>query len=446
MNAIDTSAARVSVTALLDKIRDNVGIPGIGVVMSSAGNRIEVCSGEADKNRAWHLTRNSRFGIGCITKLLVASVAVLLHKQNALSLDSPIQSWLEEETSGGSISGKITLRNLLSHTGGFQGPLIIGTRPSAFNWKEFRTGLGGCQQIFEPGTVFNYEHLGHVIVGEIISRMTGRETIDLVQKMIFEPLGIIPGIPFKDYNQSDRYVSPHQNLDGKFVASVSPPFGRFWRASLADLSLTLNDFVTIGEALSGERPEVNLAEARDEMFAPTIELPVTVSGMRREHAPRFFGSVCSEFASGWFGYNGSTPGTTCCLRFCLESGVVCAVGLNAWLPVVRDHLIDQLCSTRSHPNAGQPGGNPGFSRNELAGHYVGGGNIIRSANISIDGSRLTCVLGDDGLSGPPMNFELNAKGELVPDPESIIPGVGFFAEQGAGAPCLMIGVTALKRV
>jgi hypothetical protein len=250
-----------------------------------------------------------------------------------------------------------------------------------------------------------------------------------------------------DYKARERYVSPHRLGSG--TARSAPPavFGPFWSASLADVTLTVDDFLTIAESLLGRRPEVDFSDVRSILKKRVITVPDTVSGKHREHSPAYFNSVCAEYEGGWFGYAGSALGQTCALRVNFESGSASVVALNAWLPIARDELMDQFCGNRSHPNAGLAGGNVGFSAKELTGHYDGGGNIFRKAEVkALSEKQIQCIVGPEGTSPMVVSFALDEKHNLVPDPNHLAPGIGFFAEPGTGVPCLMVGVASLKRV
>jgi len=446
MEEVGEARLKQAVRGVLEQARLAVGVPAICAAISSGGLRVVASTGTADLGRSWPVLETSRFGIACITKLLLAIVVSKLADEGTIDLDAPVDRWLEELHAGGGSPRGISLRHLLSHTAGYQGPLMFGQSHRKFSWQPFTQELSQSKQVFRPGDVFNYENTGHVLVGEVVIRITGREISDLIQEMIFAPLNISPGGPLTDYKNPERYVAPHQVSGGNARVLAPSPFGPFWKASLADITLTLDDLLVIGEAVLGRRKEVDFSCVRAALAERVIALPHCVSGTSREHAPQFFNTICAEYSSGWFGYAGSALGQTCALRFNLDTGTVCAVAMNSWLPIARDALLDQLCNVRTHADAGGPGGNSGFALSDLAGDYVGGGNIIRSLNVAVSGRTLCCTLGADGLQAAPLNIAIDENGNLLPDPASLVPGLGFFPDPATGAPCIMVGIASLKRV
>jgi CubicO group peptidase (beta-lactamase class C family) len=81
--------------------------------------------GLADRERRQRVDRDMVFHWRSITKTLTAVAIIQLRDQGKLSLDDPIVRYVPElvriHTNYGPIS-QITLRQLLSHTSGFQGP------------------------------------------------------------------------------------------------------------------------------------------------------------------------------------------------------------------------------------------------------------------------------------------------------------------------------------
>jgi CubicO group peptidase (beta-lactamase class C family) len=432
-----------SLRSSLQHVRDAVRAPGVAAGISIGGDRIQAAVGLADARRDTPWIETSRFGIACITKVLVAAVACLLESEGQLDLDAPLGDWLPQAAAG---NDEITLRRLMSHTGGYQGPLMFGVSPRTFSWNAFEDAFASRRQVFAPGQVFNYENTGYVLVGEAIEKATGRPPMDIVAERIFSPLGITPGAPAQDFRAPERYVAPH-HLDADRAAALAPPsFGPFWRSSLADISLTVDDLLAIGEALIGTHPSLDLSAPRKALEKRLVSVPSCVSGVHREHAPHHFTTLCAEYADGWFGSTGSASAQTCGFRFNPALGMVTVVAFNAWLPIARDALLDKLSRSRTHADAGQAGGNPHFDPAELVGDYEGGGNLLRRVTVSLSAGWLELAFTGEGLSGPPLQFDLDGRDLAPVDPAAITPAVGFFADPRTGAPSVFIGMSSLKKI
>jgi Beta-lactamase len=442
MSADAYAAALQSVT---DNLRRGSGTPGVAAGISVAGQRACAYSGLADASRGWNLVESSRFGIACITKLLIALVANRIVAAGQVDYQDRVANYLPNIFEGR--RADITVAHLLTHTAGFQGPMIANGGHRGFTWEKFEAEFHAWPQIFDPGAVFNYENLGHVIVGKILEIVTGESVPSLLKRYVFDPLEISPGEAAKNYRDERTFVSPHR-IDGGAISSIFPvPFGKMWEGSLADISLTVSDFLTIGEAIVGLDKRVDFSDARLAMGSRVLMIPQQASGIHREHVATYFNLVCAEYKSGWYGYAGSALGQTCGLRVNLENGTACVVAMNAWLPIARDALLDKICGTQTHPEAGLQVGNNNIDFAAVSGSYVGGGNVIRSvAVVEMPAGELEFRFGEDGVEIPTFRLKMAENRNLVPDPKSTNPPVGFFREPGSRRPCLLVGMQALRQV
>lgn len=427
---------------LLEDVRSRLDAAGLAAGISVEGQRGESSAGWADVSRGWGMQTTARFNVGCVTKLLVSSLVHRLVCDGQLALDAPVSRWTPELIG----ADDLTIRHLVSHTAGYQGPRLLGRPLRAFAWSPFAAAFGDLRRTFAAGTVFNYENTAHVILGEILERVSGSTTPELLTTQIFRPLGITPGHPVHSWRDRSGYAAAHAKTSRDELKSIAPvAAGDFWRASLADMTLTIGDLLTLGEAFIGVKPVAGLQLAVKDLETPLVKPPPLVSGGPREHTPTAFSALCASYAAGWHGYAGSAGGQTCALRFNPHRRAVVAVAINMWMPVARDRLLDQLCQTETHPDAGAPGGNPGFRRAELVGHYEGGGNILRRIDVVAADDGLRLEFDSDGLNAAPLAFRLDQTARLIPELGKVQPGVAFFADPATGSPCLQVGMASLRK-
>lgn len=437
--------AASALSNFLETLRTAVGAPGIAAGISAKGSRVEGFSGLADLRRKTTLGPHSRFGIACVAKLLTAIIVQKLEAQEMLSTDDPADKWLAPLGLRTNSGDAIKISHLLTHASGLQGPLLFGVPHRLFTIDRLADEVGEYWKLFEPGTVFNYENIGHVLVSQAVSKILDLPMTDIFSREIFEPLGIVPGYTGRDSKDLSAHVAPHRVIDGGDAQVVAAaPFGPFWAGSLSDVTLTIADLLTIGEAIV--QPGGYLNHLLPKLKRRSIEVPETVSGKAREHLPRFFNMLCAEYNGGWFGYAGSPPGQTIGFRFNPELRIVTAVAINAWLPIARDFLLDRLSGSITHPEAGKKGGLAGVDLDELSGSYQGGGNIIRMAEVKMGQRSIEVTLGPEGLTSPEFSLEISDDGDLVPDPGARNPALGFFRSPEDGKVCMFVGSAALKRM
>jgi Beta-lactamase len=201
--------------------------------------------------------------------------------------------------------------------------------------------------LFEPGHTFNYEHSEHVVLGEILRRISGRTARDLVNEILLEPLNVATGRAVSDKKASNIFVADHvysATTRGNMAVAM-PPFSRFWDASLPDWTINLPDVARISAALYGDSATRLAPGILDHLCTPVVELPKAMSSRgRAERVPRSFGIGCAQYGNGEIGHNGSMTGQTCGVRINPTMGVSVVVGVNAWSPAARDAILERVMS------------------------------------------------------------------------------------------------------
>jgi len=128
------------------------------------------------------------FRPGSISKLFTWTAVMQQVERGRVSLDADVNTYLDFKIPG----KKITLRNLMTHTSGFEETIKrLFTEDPARNQK-LGDGLKAWvpEQIFEPGTTPAYSNYGAALAGYIVERVSGEKFEDYVARHIFQPLGM----------------------------------------------------------------------------------------------------------------------------------------------------------------------------------------------------------------------------------------------------------------
>jgi CubicO group peptidase (beta-lactamase class C family) len=130
------------------------------------------------------------FRLGSITKQFTAVAILQLADQGKLSLQDDIKKYISDYA----IKEPITIEHLLHHTSGIKSY----TNVDSF-WGKMRTDLVPREIIrltekdtleFKPGTKWNYNNTGYVILGYIIEKVTGKTYEEYIQQNLFTPAGM----------------------------------------------------------------------------------------------------------------------------------------------------------------------------------------------------------------------------------------------------------------
>ena len=214
--AASASAATSTPSSTLQRDADvllGYGAPGVLVEVDTPGRTEKARSGVGNLATGAPVPWNAEFRIGSFTKTFVSTTLLQLVGEGKLSLADTVGHWLPGVVTGNGNDGdKITVRQLLQHTGGipdYTDVLPVLQSQQGFEQNRFRTYTPAqlvalamtLPPTFAPGTNWAYSNTDYVLAGMIIQKVTGHRWQDEVTRRVITPLGLrhtfIPGtFPF----------------------------------------------------------------------------------------------------------------------------------------------------------------------------------------------------------------------------------------------------------
>ncbi|OLY90849.1 serine hydrolase domain-containing protein [Cnuella takakiae] len=155
--------------------------------------------GLADTTRRVAATDTTLYSAGSISKLVTAVIALQLVEAGKMQLDSPInlylRSWKLAENDF-TRAKPVTLRMLLSHTGGTSQTSYFGFTPDRTSLPTTVEILSGAPAAesrpvvvnSEPGKEFRYSGGGYMVVQLAITDLLQDDFATIAQRMVFDPL------------------------------------------------------------------------------------------------------------------------------------------------------------------------------------------------------------------------------------------------------------------
>ena len=125
---------------------------------------------------------------GSLGKQFTATAVGMLAEQGRINLDDRITRWFPE---GRGTWDSVSVRHLLTHTSGVPDytDSMIDLRKDYTEEQLVR--VAAKQRLdFPAGTSWSYSNTGYLLLGVIVHRVTGRFYGDVLQKMLFAPLGM----------------------------------------------------------------------------------------------------------------------------------------------------------------------------------------------------------------------------------------------------------------
>jgi CubicO group peptidase (beta-lactamase class C family) len=130
-------------------------------------------------------------GVGSVSKTFTWTAVMQLVQEGKIDLDRDVNDYLDFKIPA-TYSTPITMRNLMTHTAGFEERVKTQHRPGATprNLAEFMQQVGPPTRIYPPGKVLAYSNYGADLAGYIVQRVSGERFPDYIQHHILAPLGI----------------------------------------------------------------------------------------------------------------------------------------------------------------------------------------------------------------------------------------------------------------
>jgi CubicO group peptidase (beta-lactamase class C family) len=135
--------------------------------------------------------KNTLFRIGSVSKLFTWTAVMQQVEAGKLNLDADINTYLDFKIPP--YQGKpVTLRNLMTHTGGFEEATVGLAAYDANHIAPLGKSLGRWvpKRVYAPGTTPAYSNYGAALAGYIVERVSGEPFNDYVARHILVPLGM----------------------------------------------------------------------------------------------------------------------------------------------------------------------------------------------------------------------------------------------------------------
>ncbi|MEV6561410.1 serine hydrolase domain-containing protein [Nocardia sp. NPDC051756] len=200
----DTAAAPsyAEVRNILQRLTTADGAPGVLIEVRDATGRTVLTSGVANLETRAPMVADSRFRIGSMAKMFVATVVLQLAGEHRVALDAPVEQYLPGLIRDGGQG--VRVRQLLQHTAGLPDYLDylsveqVLKDPLAHHDPLELANLALAQPLsFPPGTGWAYSNTDYLLAGLLIEKVTGRPYAEAIDQRIIRPLGLhdtfVPG-------------------------------------------------------------------------------------------------------------------------------------------------------------------------------------------------------------------------------------------------------------
>lgn len=325
-------------------------VPGSAVAVYAGGEIIDHAAGVLNKGTGVEADVDSLFQIGSITKVWTTTLAMQLVDEGLLDLDQPVREYVPEFTiADEAAAARITVRQLMCHTAGFEGDIFTDTGRGADCVEKYVATLGDVPQLFPPGEMFSYNNAAFCVLGRVVEVLRGKSYNDCLAEHLFVPLGLTHAAasPYEAirFRAALGHLTPEPGADPQpagiwALAPSNAPAGAMLAMRPRDLVTFAGMHLRDGEGPDGTR--VLSADSARAMRERTVELPDL--GLMGEA----WGLGWSLFEGGAVvGHDGGTIGQSAFLRVAPGHDVAVALLTNGGDPIpvyteVVGHLLEEL--------------------------------------------------------------------------------------------------------
>jgi CubicO group peptidase (beta-lactamase class C family)/pimeloyl-ACP methyl ester carboxylesterase len=277
---VGTSADSQFVSGVLADVAKKYDIPGVTAAVVVGGRVVTGAAGVRQVGTTVPVQAGDAFHLGSTTKEMTATLVGVLVEKGVVRWNTTIAQVFPE------LKGKtrneyenVTLAQLLSHTGGIVNDGDVLADPAAYPGlvDKYATYIGQDPttaradflkvllnlKATNPNGQFHYSNFGYGVAGSILERLTGKSYESLMQRYVFDPLGMTtatftqPGTPQPDIPRpvgtdvNGQPVSADDTFFQLNAVTIQNPAGSNLSMSAADWAKIVR--VHFGQTVNGVR-------------------------------------------------------------------------------------------------------------------------------------------------------------------------------------------------
>lgn len=203
---------------IFDNLRDFVAeamrrlpVPGAAFGVLHDGEAHVAGLGVTNLDHPLPVTPDTLFQIGSITKTFTGTLAMRLIEAGRLDLDAPVRTYLPDlRLADEAAAAGVTLRHLLTHTGGWVGDYFEDCGPGDDALARYVTRMAALPQLTPLGEVWSYNNAGFGLAGRVLEVAAGKTYEAALKELVLDPLGLEMTFIFPADVMTHRFATGHR--------------------------------------------------------------------------------------------------------------------------------------------------------------------------------------------------------------------------------------------
>jgi len=207
---------------------NKTGTPGVAVGIWHRGVAYGQGFGITNVDAPAPVDSNTLFQIGSTGKTFTATAIMRLVERGDIELDAPIRRYIRDlRLRDAEVARRVTMRHLLTHTGGWAGDLFLDTGRGDDALARVVEAVRKVPQLTPLGEAWHYNNAGFYIAGRVIEIVTGMPYEKAITELLLVPLGMTNSVHFPEELLPRRVAIGHVEKKGKQIPQ--PWWG--WRST-----------------------------------------------------------------------------------------------------------------------------------------------------------------------------------------------------------------------
>ncbi|HYW35571.1 MAG TPA: serine hydrolase domain-containing protein [Balneolaceae bacterium] len=229
------------VDTIASEVLQKTGVPSASVAVVRHGKIVYLHAyGAAKLHPRVAANTSMRYAIGSISKQFTSASILLLEQQGKLSLEDHISKWLPGLTR----ANEVTLREVLSHTSGYQDfwpqDYVPPMMQKPMSPRKILNRWAKKPLDFAPGTKWQYSNTNYLIAAQIVEKISGEPIYTFVKQHILSPLNMSSVVNYDKGKMTDQDPTGYMRY-GLGPLRHAKHEGAGWMSGAAELAMTPRD-------------------------------------------------------------------------------------------------------------------------------------------------------------------------------------------------------------